>query len=396
VPAARSPASPRTGAAAPGVLARRLAGVRAFARSEAKTLNDIDFDRLRAVGLTETLAERARAAAALHSEHLALLRISCVHRAALELSDGAAVRTARVLPRLLHPGADALAVGDWVLAATAAAGELWVRERIEPTSRIQRRDADGSVHAIVSNVDRALVVMGLDDDFNLRRLERYLALAGASAVRPLVVLSKADIAARDPERRDARVRELEARLPASVEVLAVDATDPESARAFAHLDVPGLTLVVLGSSGAGKSTLTNTLLGAAVQDTGAVRVHDGRGMHTTTARSLHRLPGGGCVIDTPGLRTLRPDGDADSLLASFADVATLSTRCRFRDCAHQGEPGCAVRDGVDPDRLRNFQKLLREHRRDTLGWVERRQQVSAWKSRGKEARLRLRAKRGGD
>ena len=151
---------------------------------------------------------------------------------------------------------------------------------------------------------------------------------------------------------------------------------------------------MLGSSGAGKSTLTNTLLGAAVQDTGAVRVHDGRGMHTTTARSLHRLPGGGCIIDTPGLRTLRPDADGDALLASFADVASLSARCRFRDCAHQGEPGCAVRDGVDPDRLHNFQKMLREHRRDTLSWVERRQQLSAWKSRGKEARVRMRMKRG--
>ena len=112
-----------------------------------------------------------------------------------------------------------------------------------------------------------------------------------------------------------------------------------------------------------------------------MRVHDGRGMHTTTARSLHRLPGGGCIVDTPGLRTLRPDADEDALLASFADVATLADRCRFRDCAHQGEPGCAVREGVDPDRLHNFQKMLREHRRDTLSWVERRQQVSGARHR---------------
>ena len=125
-----------------------------------------------------------------------------------------------------------------------------------------------------------------------------------------------------------------------------------------------------------------------------MRVNDGRGMHTTTARSLHRLPGGACIIDTPGLRTLRPDADEGALLASFADVATLSARCRFRDCAHGGEPGCAVRAGVDPDRLDNFQKMLRENRRDSLTWVERRQQLSAWKSRGREARVRMRAKRG--
>ncbi|HEX4235675.1 MAG TPA: ribosome small subunit-dependent GTPase A, partial [Caldimonas sp.] len=103
---------------------------------------------------------------------------------------------------------------------------------------------------------------------------------------------------------------------------------------------------------------------------------------------------GGCIVDTPGLRALRPDADDDALLASFADVATLAARCRFRDCAHQGEPGCAVQSGVDPDRLHNFQKLLREHRRDVLSWVERRQQVSAWKSRGRDARVRLRMKRG--
>jgi len=358
-------------------------------------LNTPDFDRLRAIGLNETIALRARAAADAHgSAALALMRITTIHRAGLELSDGDAVCAGRALPRLLRAGADALAVGDWVLVEADPAGDLWVREQIAPTSRINRRDGDGSIHAIVSNVDRALIVMGLDDDFNLRRLERYLALVTASGVLPLVVLSKADIAARDPERRDGLLAELRQRLPGDLEVVAVDATDPQSAASFAHVCGAGLTLVVLGSSGAGKSTLTNTLLGVAVQDTGAVRVHDGRGMHTTTARSLHRLPGGACIVDTPGLRTLRPDADGDVLLASFADVATLSMRCRFRDCAHRGEPGCAVREGVDPDRLHNFQKLLREHRRDTLSWLERRQQVSAWKSRGKDARVRMRMKRG--
>jgi ribosome biogenesis GTPase len=359
-------------------------------------MNNVDCDRLRAIGLNDALALRVGAAAAAHhgTDLLVPMRITAVHRSSLELSDGADVRAARALPRLLRSGADALAVGDWVLAAVDAAGDLWVRDQIAPTSRICRRDGDGSVHAIVSNVDRALIVMGLDDDFNLRRLERYLALVTASGVRPLIVLSKADIAARDPTRRDDLLAQFGRRLPAGLDVIAVDATDPRSAAAFADLDRAGQTLVVLGSSGAGKSTLTNTLLGAAVQDTGAVRSHDGRGMHTTTARSLHRLRGGGCIVDTPGLRTLRPDADDDALLASFADVATLASRCRFRDCAHQGEPGCAVRDGVDPDRLHNFQKLLREHRRDALSWVERRQQVSAWKSRGKEARVRMRMKRG--
>ncbi len=167
-----------------------------------------------------------------------------------------------------------------------------------------------------------------------------------------------------------------------------------TAARLAHLAVAGRTLVLLGSSGAGKSTLTNTLLGAPVQDTGAVRAHDSRGMHTTTARTLHLLPGGACIIDTPGLRTLRPDADEATLGASFADVGAAALRCRFRDCRHGAEPGCAVRESVDPDRLRNFQKLLRETRRDSLTWVERRQQLSAWKSRGKATRERMRLKRG--
>jgi ribosome biogenesis GTPase len=281
-----------------------------------------------------------------------------------------------------------------VRAGRDAGGQRWLHARVPPSTHIARRDGDGSRHAVVSNVDHALLVMGLDDDFNPRRLERYLALAHASGIAPVVVLTKDDVAQAEPGTRAARLDELEARLPATLEVIAVDATDRGAAARFAHLATVGRTLVLLGSSGAGKSTLTNTLLGAAVQDTGAVREHDSRGMHTTTARSLHLLPGGACVIDTPGLRTLRPDADAATLAASFEDVATLSAECRFRDCTHAGEPGCAVRDGVDPDRLRNFQKLLRETRRDTLSYVERRQQLSAWKSRGKATRERMKMKRG--
>jgi len=191
---------------------------------------------------------------------------------------------------------------------------------------------------------------------------------------------------------------IDARFGAALERFVVDATDPVTAARLAERMParlgPGQTLALLGSSGAGKSTLTNTLLGHAVQDTGPVRAHDSRGMHTTTARTLHLLPSGACIVDTPGVRTLRADVDAASLAGSFDDVERLAARCRFRDCSHAGEPGCAVREGVDPDRLHNFQKMLREHRRDTLSWVERRQQVSAWKSRGKDARVRIRMKRG--
>ena len=356
-----------------------------------------DFDRLHRVGLTPALATRAAEAAADAELVLELLRVTAIHRDTVQLHDGEVESPARLLPRLvrtLTEARSALAVGDWVLAHRDAPGLLWVHERVPPSSHIARRDGDGSRHAVVSNVDHALLVMGLDDDFNLRRLERYLALAHASAVEAIVVLTKDDVAAAEPGTRAARLDELELRIPGGVEVIVIDATDPRSAARFAHVARGGRTLVLLGSSGAGKSTLTNTLIGAAVQDTGAVRRHDSRGMHTTTARSLHLLPGGACVIDTPGLRTLRPDIDEAALAASFGDVERLASQCRFRDCSHADEPGCAVREGVDPDRLRNFHKLLRETRRDSMSHVERRQQLSVWKSRGRATRERMRLKRG--
>ncbi len=371
-------------------------------------MHHFDFQRLQGIGLSAELADRAHAAlAALALDvPIQLLRVSAVHRETVRVHDGHVERTARVLARLVRDGFDdasALAVGDWVLAAQGAdsadsidsADACRIHARIAPTSHIARRDGDGSRHPVVSNVDHALVVMGLDDDFNLRRLERYLALVRTSGVAPVVVLTKADVAAADPAGRDERIAALRARIHDLPELVVVDATDPSSAGRFAAFTGFGRTLVVMGSSGAGKSTLTNTLIGANVQDTGVVRGHDSRGMHTTTARTLHRLPGGACIVDTPGLRTLRPDGDEQALLASFGDVESLSMHCRFRDCTHRDEPGCAVREGVAPDRLQNFRKMLRETRRDTMTWVERRQQLSAWKSRGKEARVRMKLKREG-
>ena len=125
-----------------------------------------------------------------------------------------------------------------------------------------------------------------------------------------------------------------------------------------------------------------------------MRAHDSRGKHTTTSRSLHRLPGGACVIDTPGLRTLRPDTDEASLAGTFGDVDALAAQCRFRDCRHQQEPGCAVREGVDADRLRNYHKLLREARRDTLSALDRQRQLAAWKVRGRAVRQKMKVKRG--
>ena len=360
-----------------------------------------EFERLSALGLTPALANRAAAMAmeitVADEKTYEMLRLTAVHRSTVGAHDGRTERVARALPRLvraLQESGTALAVGDWVLTTSDVLGETWIEARVPPSSHIARRDGDGCVHPVVSNVDTALLVMGLDDDFNPRRLERYLALVRGDGITPVVVLTKADIATPTAYALQERLAMLEGRVSGSIDIFAVNAMDAAAAEALGGYLARGQTIVLLGSSGAGKSTLTNTLLGAHVQDTGAVRSNDGRGKHTTTSRSLHRLPGGACVIDTPGLRTLRPDTDEASLAASYDDIEALAAQCRFRDCRHAEEPGCAVRAGIGADRLRNYHKLLREMRRDSLTALDRQRQVSEWKERGRAAKVRMKAKRG--
>lgn len=327
----------------------------------------------------------------------ALMRVAEVQREGLALHDGACEWPARQLPSLrseLAAQADALAVGDWVLARRNAFGEWWVGERLPPMNQLARRLHDGRDKVervvIVSNVDTAMLVMGLDHDFNLRRLERYVALVRMAGVTPLVVLTKADLCG-DVEARLAAVRGL---LPAGAEALAANALAEEAAQRLRPWLGAGQTVVLLGSSGAGKSTLTNALVGVPVQRTQANRAGDNRGRHTTTARVLHRAAAGGCIIDTPGLRTLRLDGEARALDQVFDDIAERARSCRFRDCRHEGEPGCAVRGSVPDERLRSWAKLQREARRDTLSALERKAQLSVWKARARGARQRVQAKRG--
>jgi ribosome biogenesis GTPase len=284
---------------------------------------------------------------------------------------------------------DQLTIGDWVLAGNDAHGDAWIVARIDPVTQIARRANDGRRQPLASNVDTALLVMGLDADFNPRRMERYIAMVRASGVAPVAVLSKVDLG---PEARH-RAGQLRERLPKDVPIVAVDGTRPAARLELQPWLGVGQTLVLLGSSGAGKSTLTNTLLRAATQQTGDVRLGDGRGRHTTTARSLHLCGDGACIIDTPGLRTWRPDADGQALAATFADVQALAQGCRYRDCRHEGEPGCAVRDEVPEDRLRNYQKLLRDAERGDRTPLQRIALRQKWKRLGKAGSQRAAEKR---
>lgn len=252
------------------------------------------------------------------------------------------------------------AVGDWVLVEGEAPKSLRIVALLPRFSAIKRGAAGEHYRqqVIAANIDSAFVVCGLDADFNPRRIERYLLLVAGSGVQPVVVLTKSD---KDGADSEAALHDLRA---LDVPVLAVNAKDPASATLLQPWLEAGRSIVLVGSSGAGKSTLTNTLLGIEKMKTGAVRESDARGRHTTTHRALIALPSGACIIDTPGMRELKPTGEED-VAESFADVEALAEQCRFRDCKHAKEPGCAVRAAVergelDSERVANFLKLSDE------------------------------------
>lgn len=340
---------------------------------------NFDFASLRLIGLTPAIANQLHALATHFTEDttLQVARITEVHRDKLALHNGNCSLQAHALPRLLQELAAnelSLAVGDWGLLSGTAQSSYCFIARMPALTHLARRNSDGRLQALASNIDTALLVMGLDNDFNLRRLERYLALVHAAYVAPVVLLTKADMHAHAAARRS----EVEQRLSASVPVFAVNGQSEDTANLLLPWMAAGQSLILLGSSGAGKSTLTNTLANGR-QETDVVRAGDHRGHHTTTARSLHQCPGGACIIDTPGLRSLQLNLDEEALSASFSDIDTLAAECQFRDCSHQSEPGCAVRAVVDEDRLKNYQKLLRETRRNQQTPLDKIAARSKWK-----------------
>jgi ribosome biogenesis GTPase len=252
------------------------------------------------------------------------------------------------------------AVGDWVRLDPQIDQIL----ELLPRHSLFKRGAAGEHYrqqTIAANIDVVFVVTGLDGDFNPRRIERYLLLVIASGAQPVVVLTKVD-RCEEVEVLRARLAQIEG---GGVPVHTVNAKDAASvAELHAYLG-PGSTAVLVGSSGAGKSTLTNTLLGVEKMKTGAVRSADSRGRHTTTHRALIALPQGGCLIDTPGMRELKLTGEEELADTVFEEIEALASNCRFRDCRHESEPGCAVRAAldrgeIDSGRWENYQKLQGE------------------------------------
>lgn len=289
-------------------------------------------------------------------------RVLVAHRGACVVATAEEETTAEASGRLRREGrAGGIlpAVGDWV---ALAAGEATI-DRILPRRSAIARKVKGKaaqVQVIAANVDTVFLVCGLDADFNLRRIERALVAVWDTGAQPVVVLTKSDLSAEIEE----NVKAVQA-LAAGVPVHAISAREDIGLQALAPYRRRGSTIALLGSSGAGKSTLVNRLLGWDRQDTGRVREHDSRGRHTTTKRELIVLPEGGVLVDTPGLRELQLWEGEGGLDAVFADVTADAGACRFRDCSHHEEPGCAVRaawaaGGVTPERVESYRKLQRE------------------------------------
>ena len=354
----------------------------------------IDFQALRRIGLSQALVAQMFNLQTEPADRL--MRVTEVQRDRLRLHDGEAEHVAQVWPTLriaLQMQGESLVVGDWVAARRddSLGDACWAAARVPPVNHLVRRDSSGLRQILVSNVDTALLVMGCGQDFNLRRLDRYLALVRLAGVAPVVVLSKADLLVDGGASRAEAVRR---HLSGQVDVVALNGQEAASAEALSPWLAEGQTLVLLGSSGAGKSTLTNTLTGLAAQATGGVRGGDEHGRHTTTTRSMHRCASGACIIDTPGLRGLQVDADEAQLDAVFDDISSLAPMCRFRDCHHEDEPGCAVRPRVPAGRLLSYHKLQREAQRHEMTVLDRQRQAAEWKARGRFAKAVSRAKRG--
>lgn len=288
-------------------------------------------------------------------ETLTPARVSGVQRATVTglMADG--VMDLTVPP---ETSTGAFAVGDWVLVDPA---RHRVIRRLDRHTLLQRgkEHLTGDRQLIAANLDTLFITTSCNADFNPARLERYMALALDSGIQPVVVITKAD----QTETPDDYINKAQA-LGRDLAVIALNAKADDVADQLAAWCGRGQTVALAGSSGVGKTTLANALIGGTL-DTGDIREDDAKGRHTTTNRSLHRIPQGGWLVDTPGMRGLGVADVAAGIDATFAEITELADTCKFRDCAHESEPGCAVQAAIaagdiDPDRLVRYNKLRRE------------------------------------
>ncbi|EIL91879.1 ribosome small subunit-dependent GTPase A [Rhodanobacter spathiphylli] len=318
-------------------------------------------------------------------------RVVGVHRNALSVLSARGAASV-ILSAAVEP---AITVGDWLLLEMEAPRVLRLLARQSLIARIAA-GSERRLQPIAANLDTLFIVTSCNDDFNLSRLERYLTLAFEAGVEPVIVLTKADLCGDVGSYLDA-VRTI---APA-VACVPIDATSTACAEPLAAWLGGGQTVAFVGSSGVGKSTLANTLVGSAARVTGGIREGDARGRHTTTARGMFALPSGAWVIDTPGMRELRVGAVETGMNAAFDDIERLAAQCRFHDCRHQGDRGCAVEQAVaagtlDGRRLANYRKLQREAAQAARSTKERREHDRHYGVLNRHAQRLQREKKGRD
>jgi ribosome biogenesis GTPase len=337
-------------------------------------------ERLTDLGWSEHFARQLSA----DDDGLTPARIAEVHRARLNT-----LTASDPLVLLPTEASGAYAVGDWVLCDSEKA-----LRRLTPFSDLTRRAAGHTAEAqrIAANIDTLAIVTSCNADFNVARLERYMAMAHSAGCLPLIVLTKADMSTD----ADDYLRQANAMSPL-VSAITLDATETEDAERLMPWCKNGQTLALVGSSGVGKTTLRNTLTGE-IAETQGIREDDARGRHTTTTRSLVATRAGGWLIDTPGMRELQMIGAEDGINTVFEDIETLARACRYRDCAHMTEPGCAVQAAVaagtlEAARLARWDKLIREDRHNSETVAEARARGKVFGKMVKSAQSKGRRKR---
>ncbi|HKI50423.1 MAG TPA: ribosome small subunit-dependent GTPase A [Desulfobacteria bacterium] len=328
------------------------------------------------------------------NEGLIPARVVGVRKNSFRTSNGKSEWLATLAGRLKHD-ADAMypVTGDWVLMTDSVISRVLVRKNAlsrGASGTHSKQDAQPQKEQVIAaNLDTVFIVSGLDRDFNLRRIERYLTLVYNCGLNPVIVLTKADLH-QDPEHFLSEAETVALGVPIHL----VSASDDTALASLEPYLSPGRTTTMVGSSGAGKSTLVNRLYGKTVQITGSISTHVGKGRHTTTSRDLVMMPQGGMVIDNPGIREIAFWEGDKGIEAAFPEVETLGLECRFTNCSHTHEPGCRVLGAVDEgeisrERLENYRKMKRE-----LEYLSHRRHKSAdrvEKERWKEVALKIKA-----